>query len=156
MLLFKEKINYKLAGAGGDAAHIDSSAYTHVKKIKHLAVNIAVDSMTPSNGGLEIVKGSHKMHVPIAADNCIEPAWIVSQAWIPVELAAGDALILGSSLARRISCEYEPTGPEGVVCDVQLCWRRRPARRVLCETEGGVATYSFAEGWRDVRGWCAE
>ncbi|KAK1061774.1 hypothetical protein LTR74_010791 [Friedmanniomyces endolithicus] len=101
MLLFKEKINYKLAGAGGYAAHIDSSAYTHVKKIKHLAVNIAVDRMTPSNGGLEIVKGSHKMHVPIAADNCIEPAWIASQAWIPVELAAGDALIFGSSLAHR-------------------------------------------------------
>ncbi|TKA76877.1 hypothetical protein B0A55_03209 [Friedmanniomyces simplex] len=101
MLLFKEKINYKLAGAGGYAAHIDSSAYTHVKKIKHLAVNIAVDPMTPSNGGLEVVKGSHKMQVPIAADNCIEPTWIAEQHWIPVELAAGDALIFGSALAHR-------------------------------------------------------
>ncbi|KAK0274165.1 hypothetical protein LTR35_007054 [Friedmanniomyces endolithicus] len=101
MLLFKEKINYKLAGAGGYAAHIDSSAYTHVKKIKHLAVNIAVDPMTPSNGGLEVVKGSHKMHVPIAVDNCVEPAWTASNTWLAVELAAGDALIFGSSLAHR-------------------------------------------------------
>ncbi|KAK0820841.1 hypothetical protein LTR75_001427 [Friedmanniomyces endolithicus] len=117
MLLFKEKINYKLAGAGGYAvptsmlvrrpvliarqAHIDSSAYTHVKKIKHLAVNIAVDPMTPSNGGLEVVKGSHKMHVPIAADNCVEPAWTASNTWLAVELAAGDALIFDSSLAHR-------------------------------------------------------
>ena len=34
MSLFKEKINYKLAGSGGFDPHIDSTAYTHVKKIK--------------------------------------------------------------------------------------------------------------------------
>ncbi|KAK0253315.1 hypothetical protein LTR91_009702 [Friedmanniomyces endolithicus] len=97
MLLFKEKINYKLAGAGGYAL----SLHTLVKKIKHLAVKIAVDPMTSSNGGLEVVRGSHKMHVPIAADNCIDPAWTAEQKWLPVELAAGDALIFGSSLAHR-------------------------------------------------------
>ena len=34
MSLFKEKINYKLAGSGGFDPHIDSTAYTHVKNIK--------------------------------------------------------------------------------------------------------------------------
>ncbi|KAF5981515.1 epoxidase subunit A [Fusarium bulbicola] len=38
MLLFKEKINYKLAGSGGFAPHIDAVAYTHIKDVKHLTI----------------------------------------------------------------------------------------------------------------------
>jgi 2-aminoethylphosphonate dioxygenase len=101
MLLFKEKINYKLAGAGGFAAHIDSTAYNHVKDIRHLAINLAVDPMNMSNGGLEVVNGSHKMDIPIAADNCIDRDWVAKQTWTPVELEAGQVLIFGSSLAHR-------------------------------------------------------
>ncbi|OQU97319.1 HDIG domain-containing protein [Cladophialophora immunda] len=54
MLLFKEKINYKLAGSGGFAPHIDSTAYTHIKNIKHLAVLLAVDPSDMTNSGLEV------------------------------------------------------------------------------------------------------
>ncbi|EMC91894.1 hypothetical protein BAUCODRAFT_152254 [Baudoinia panamericana UAMH 10762] len=101
MVLFKEKINYKLAGSGGFAAHIDSTAYVQVKQIKHLAILLAVDPSDLSNGGLEVVNGSHRLKVPIGADNCIEPSWIAQQTWTPVELKAGEALIFGSSLAHR-------------------------------------------------------
>jgi len=101
MVLFKEKINYKLSGSGGFAAHVDSTAYTHVKKIKHLAILMAVDLSNMTNGGLEVVRGSHNMSVPIAADNCIEPSWIAQQEWTPVELEAGQVLIFGSYLAHR-------------------------------------------------------
>src|SRR5580692_8696337 len=74
MLLFKEKINYKLAGSGGFSPHIDSTAYTHVKDIKHLTILLAVDSTNMANGGLEAVDGSHLMTVPVSkSDNCIEP-----------------------------------------------------------------------------------
>lgn len=116
MLLFKEKINYKLAGsgtapllspvrlsrfpvhwcrvrsfetAGGFAPHVDSTAYTHIKNIKHLAILLAVDPSDMTNGGLEVVEGSHDMDVPIGNDNCIEPAWVNEQTWTPVELKAG-------------------------------------------------------------------
>ena len=75
MLLFKEKINYKLSGSGGFAPHIDSTAYTHIKNVKHLTILLAVDAATMANGGLEVVPGSHEMDVPInASDNCIESA----------------------------------------------------------------------------------
>lgn len=101
MVLFKEKINYKLAGSGGFAAHIDATAYTHVKKIQHLAILLAVDASTPSNGGLEVVPGSHKTSIPLGDDNCISPSWISQQDWLPITLAPGQVLIFGSYLAHR-------------------------------------------------------
>ena len=102
MVLFKEKINYKLAGSGGFAPHIDATAYTHVKDIKHLTILMAVDATTMANGGLEVVDGSHKMDVPInRTDNCLETEWVASQTWTPVELEAGEVLVFGSYLAHR-------------------------------------------------------
>jgi ectoine hydroxylase-related dioxygenase (phytanoyl-CoA dioxygenase family) len=53
------EVNYKLSGSGGFSPHIDSTAYTHVKDIKHLTILIAVDPSNMSNGGLETVEGSH-------------------------------------------------------------------------------------------------
>lgn len=102
MLLFKEKINYKLSGSGGFAPHIDATAYTHVKIIKHLTVLIAVDATDMSNGGLEVVPKSHEMDVPISPeDNCIEKGWVKEKEWVPVELQAGEMLVFGSYLAHR-------------------------------------------------------
>ena len=102
MVLFKEKINYKLAGSGGFDPHIDATAYTHIKDVKHLTILLAVDATNMSNGGLEVVEGSHAMNVPInPQDNCIEPTWVKSQTWIPVELTPGELLIFGSYLAHR-------------------------------------------------------
>lgn len=102
MVLFKEKINYKLAGSGGFDPHIDATAYTHIKDVKHLTILLAVDATNMSNGGLEVVEESHAMDVPInRSDNCIEPSWVKSQTWVPVELAPGELLIFGSYLAHR-------------------------------------------------------
>lgn len=109
MLLFKEKINYKLAGSGkqhaywhmpiiawnwqltgGFAPHIDAVAYTHIKDVKHLTILLSVDPSNIRNGGLEVVDGSHEMDVPInMATNCIESTWVDSHTWTPVELEAG-------------------------------------------------------------------
>jgi len=102
VLLFKEKINYKLAGSGGFAPHIDSTAYTHVKNIKHLTILLAVDDTDSSNGGLDVVEGSQLMNVPInKEDNCAEPAWVQKQTWTPANLKAGQLLVFGSYLAHR-------------------------------------------------------
>jgi ectoine hydroxylase-related dioxygenase (phytanoyl-CoA dioxygenase family) len=90
VLLNGVKVNYKLAGSGGFSPHIDSTAYTHVKNIKHLTILMAVDASNMSNGGLEVVEGSHKMEVPIdRSDNCIQSSWVAKQTWDPVELEAG-------------------------------------------------------------------
>jgi ectoine hydroxylase-related dioxygenase (phytanoyl-CoA dioxygenase family) len=75
---------------GGFAPHIDAVAYTHVKNIKHLTILLAVDSSNLSNGGLEVVDGSHEMTIPInKKDHCIESSWVNSQIWTPVKLDSG-------------------------------------------------------------------
>ncbi|KAJ5387284.1 Phytanoyl-CoA dioxygenase [Penicillium cosmopolitanum] len=101
MLLFKEKINYKLAGSGGFDPHIDANAYTHVRNIKHLTILAAVDIMNGTNGGLEVVDGSHRMEIPLGKDRCIEPTWVNGHTWTPCDLEPGDILVFGSYLAHR-------------------------------------------------------
>ncbi|KAJ5603394.1 hypothetical protein N7537_006350 [Penicillium hordei] len=63
MLLFKEKINYRLAGS--------------------------VDGMNAANGGLEVVNGSHCMDIPLGSDRCIASDWAESNVWTPAELESG-------------------------------------------------------------------
>ena len=87
-------VNYKLAGSGGFSPHIDSTAYTHVKNIKHLTILMAVDASNTSNGGLEVVEGSHLMDVPIDKDNCIQKSWVEKQIWAPVELEPGETFFM--------------------------------------------------------------
>ncbi|KDN53584.1 PhyH-domain-containing protein [Tilletiaria anomala UBC 951] len=101
MILFKEKINYKLPKAGGFDAHQDAPAYTHAGALKHLTVNIAVDKATLENGCLEVVPGSHRMNIPVGSDNCIPKDWEDANEWILVPLKPGDVLIFGSYLAHR-------------------------------------------------------
>ncbi|KAH0531007.1 hypothetical protein TsFJ059_005570 [Trichoderma semiorbis] len=102
MYLFKEKINYKLAGSGGFAPHIDAVAYNHIKDVKHLTILLAVDKSTLNNGGLEVVDASHSMDIPLnVEDHCIADEWVDSHEWKPVELEPGQLLIFTSYLAHR-------------------------------------------------------
>ncbi|UKZ74955.1 hypothetical protein TrVFT333_002625 [Trichoderma virens FT-333] len=102
MHLFKEKINYKLAGSGGFAPHIDAVAYNHIKDVKHLTILLAVDKSTLNNGGLEVVDASHNMDIPLKVeDHCITDEWVDSHEWTPVELEPGQLLIFTSYLAHR-------------------------------------------------------
>ncbi|KAJ5435379.1 Phytanoyl-CoA dioxygenase [Penicillium cf. griseofulvum] len=101
MFLFKEKINYKLAGSGGFDPHIDANVYTHVKNIKHLTILAAVDNINAANGGLEVVSGSHRLNIPLGGDRCIASDWVESNVWTPAELDSGGILIFGSYLAHR-------------------------------------------------------
>jgi hypothetical protein len=101
MLLFKEKINYKLANGGGFNAHLDAPAYDHIGKIDHLTANLAVDKATMENGCLEVVPKSHKMDVQFVTGGHITPEWESSHEWLPVPLDPGDILLFGSHLAHR-------------------------------------------------------
>ncbi|KKP05661.1 hypothetical protein THAR02_02215 [Trichoderma harzianum] len=85
MYLFKEKINYKLAGSD----------------VKHLTILLAVDKSTLNNGGLEVVDASHNMDIPLnVEDHCIAEEWVDSHEWKPVELEPGQLLIFTSYLAH--------------------------------------------------------
>ncbi|KAI9642558.1 hypothetical protein NHQ30_009363 [Ciborinia camelliae] len=93
MVLFKDKLNYKFAGSGGFAAHIDRAGYGSFSNLKHLSIAIAIDPAHSKNGGMEVVPGSHKMDIPISSDNTLEKSWVESQQWMPVDLKAGNAYL---------------------------------------------------------------
>ena len=108
-ILFQEKINYtEPGGSGGFDAHIDSTAYNHAGAVRHQTFLMAVDDMTPENGCLDVVPGSHKVQVPIAADKCIAKDWEAAQTWVPVPMKAGDLLVFGSYLAHRSGPNNSP------------------------------------------------
>ncbi|KAJ5775003.1 uncharacterized protein N7511_000014 [Penicillium nucicola] len=159
MLLFKEKINYKLAGSGGFDPHIDANAYTHVKMIKHLTILAAVDAMNSVNGGLEVVDGSHRMEIPLGSDRCIEPTWVKSNTWTSAELEAGDILIFGSYLAHRsgantsskdrravyatYNCATDGNLHDQYYIDRQKLWPATHMRKEGESYEEGRARYAF-------------
>lgn len=101
MLLFKDKINYKLPGGNGFDAHLDAPAYDHIGRIEHTTANLAIDAATIPNGCVEVVPGSHRMDVKLEHGGKIDAEWEAAHEWMPVELEAGDLLIFGSHLAHR-------------------------------------------------------
>ena len=108
MLLFKDKINYKLPFGNGFEAHLDAPAYDHIGKIEHLTANLAVDKATSENGCLEVVPRSHKMDVPFSHGGHITPEWENSHEWLSVPLEPGDILLFGSHLAHRSGPNKSP------------------------------------------------
>ncbi|KAJ5912587.1 hypothetical protein N7504_001470 [Penicillium tannophilum] len=159
MLLFKEKINYKLAGSGGFDPHIDANAYTHVKNIKHLTILAAVDEMTSENGGLEVVNGSHRMQIPLGSDRCIEPEWVQSNTWTSCDLLPGDILVFGSYLAHRsgantstkdrraiyatYNCAAEGNLHDQYYADRKNLWPATHMRKEGVDYEEGRVRYAF-------------
>ena len=101
MLLFKDKINYKLPRGNGFQAHLDAPAYDHIGRIEHVTANMAIDAATLANGCLEVVPGSHRMEIEFSHGGRITDAWEAAHEWTTVPLAAGDILIFGSHLAHR-------------------------------------------------------
>lgn len=102
MLLFKDKINYKLPYGNGFAAHLDAPAYDHIGRISHLTANFSVDTATPANGCIEVVPGSHRMSdIELSHGGAIAQTWQDKHEWVPVPLEPGDVLLFGSHLAHR-------------------------------------------------------
>ncbi len=88
--LYKEKINYKMAGGAGYAPHQDAPAYRFVET--HISCMIAIDDSSRDNGCLEVVSGQHQRLLPMNNRGCIVDELVYDMVWQPVELKAGDAL----------------------------------------------------------------
>src|SRR5207247_8457311 len=58
VVLFKDKINFKLPGGAGFAPHQDAPAYVDFGVEHHLTVMIPVDPFTRENGCLEMARGA--------------------------------------------------------------------------------------------------
>ena len=99
VILYKEKINYKLVGGAGFAAHQDAPAYKFVES--HLTCMLAIDDATMANGCLEVVAGMYDELLPDDGDGCIHPDVAAVLDWQPLEMAAGDLLWFHSRTPHR-------------------------------------------------------
>ena len=98
-VLYKEKINYKLAGGAGYAAHQDAPAYPFIDV--HVSCMVAVDDSTSGNGCLEVVSSSHAAVLPVDERGCLPEAVATRLTWTAVEVRAGEALWFHSRTPHR-------------------------------------------------------
>ena len=98
-VLYKEKINYKLAGGAGYAPHQDAPAYRFIDI--HLSCMVAIDDSTIENGCLEVVSGAHQAILPMDDQGCIDAAVVAGMDWFHVELRAGQTLWFHSRTPHR-------------------------------------------------------
>ncbi len=98
-VLYKEKINYKLAGGAGYAPHQDAPAYPFIDV--HVSCMVAVDDSTAENGCLEVVSGMHQEVLPSDDVGCIRSDVVDALRWDPVEVRAGQTLWFHSRTPHR-------------------------------------------------------
>ena len=98
-VLYKEKINYKLAGGAGYSPHQDAPAYPFVEQ--HVSCMIAIDDADVHNGCLEVASGMHHELLPVDDVGCIRADVAAALTWMAVPLRAGDALWFHSRTPHR-------------------------------------------------------
>jgi hypothetical protein len=106
-VLYKEKINYKLAGGAGYAPHQDAPAYPFVQR--HVSCMVAVDDSSMANGCLEVASGHHHALLPVDDVGCLRDDVVTSLDWAPVEVAAGEVLWFHSRTPHRSGPNPGPT-----------------------------------------------
>jgi 2-aminoethylphosphonate dioxygenase len=100
-VLFKEKINYKLAGGAGFAAHQDTPAYINLAN-DHISVMVAIDAANIENGCLQVCPGQwSKGQVALNEVGVILPEEEAQMQFHPVECQAGDILFFSGYIPHR-------------------------------------------------------
>lgn len=99
VVLYKEKINYKLVGGAGFSPHQDARAYKFIDI--HLTCMVAIDSAAIDNGCLEFAAGMHGDLLPEDGDGCIHPTVVEALDWQALPVAAGDVVWFHSRVPHR-------------------------------------------------------
>ena len=101
-ILFKEKINLKLAGGQGFAAHQDAPAFDLFGQSQHITVMVSLEAGNERNGCLEVAQVEHcEKILPMNADRTLTDPVIESLTWQSIETAPGDIVIFSSFLPHR-------------------------------------------------------
>lgn len=101
-ILFKEKINFKLSGGSGFAAHQDAPAFDAFGQRYHITVLITVDPSDRSNGGLEFGEPTGTDTIlPQAEDGTVAAEVERGMTWTPMDLPAGSVVMFDSYIPHR-------------------------------------------------------
>lgn len=113
-VLYKEKINHKLAGGAGFAPHQDAPAYPFIDT--HVSAMVSIDDAIASNGCLEVVAGRHDALLPLDERGCIAPQVVDELDWQPRPTRAGDLLWFHSLAPHRSGPNLSTTTRRALFC----------------------------------------
>ncbi|NNE36992.1 MAG: phytanoyl-CoA dioxygenase family protein [Gammaproteobacteria bacterium] len=97
-VLYKDKINFKLAGGDGFKAHQDVQAGWGKYASIHITAMVSIDDTTLENGCLEMAGGHH--HSGVIGD-IWKPLNEDELEYVPVETRGGDAVFFDSYAPHR-------------------------------------------------------
>jgi len=159
-VLFKDKINFKLAGGAGFKAHQDAPAFAGLLDTLFITAMLVLDSANALNGALEYAPGSHKRGLlPQGPDLTLPEDQEDTFAWKTIVAESGDLVLFNSLLLHRSGPNRSSTqrraafftynpGSEGDWRDIYFANKRR-ALPPDCEREPGV-DYSATAGMFNV------
>jgi hypothetical protein len=111
VVLFKDKINFKLPGGAGFDDHQDAPAYVDFGVEHQLTLLIAVDPMTRENGCLEMARRAHdRVFLPQKPDGSLQPEVMAALAVEPLLLEPGDVAVFDAWVPHR-SAPNRSTAP---------------------------------------------
>jgi hypothetical protein len=100
-VLFKEKINFKLAGASGFKPHQDAPAWTTFHQERHITAMVAVDPATVENGCMYMVRGEHTKGTFPNVGGVMSEEYCKRWHWEPLVCDAGDVAFFDSYVPHR-------------------------------------------------------
>jgi hypothetical protein len=102
VVLFKDKINFKLPGGAGFAPHQDAPAYVDFGVEHHLTVMVPVDGFTTDNGCLEMAVGAaERVFRPQNPDGTLRAGVMEALAVEPVLAEPGDIIVFDAWVPHR-------------------------------------------------------
>ncbi len=109
VVLFKDKINFKLAGGAGFADHQDAPAYVNFGIRHHLTLMVPVDAFTRDNGCLEMaLDASARTFLPQEPDGTLKPDVMRRLAVEPVLAEPGDVIVFDAWVPHRSGPNRSP------------------------------------------------
>lgn len=96
MVLFKDKLNWKLPGGGAFKPHQDFEAWSDFKLTNFVTCALFADNSTNKNGCLEFARGVHNKGILRNNYGCLDPEIVESLNWQKVETTPRDILLFDS------------------------------------------------------------
>ncbi|MFT5686385.1 MAG: putative HD phosphohydrolase [Myxococcota bacterium] len=108
-ILYKEKINFKLAGGAGYGAHQDAPAFGTFGHRYHITMMVPIDASDADNGCLEMVYGHHSKGLLRQNEaGEVHPEVEATLDWRALPSAPGDLLFFDSFVPHRSQPNTSP------------------------------------------------
>jgi hypothetical protein len=102
VLLFKDKINFKLPGGAGFADHQDAPAYVDFGVERQLTLMVPVDAFSAANGCLEIARDAcARVFLPHHPGGTLKPEVMANLDVVPLLARPGDLIVFDAFVPHR-------------------------------------------------------